>query len=176
MDNDDMQTSLCVKHVQFYSIVSEIKTILIYLSEVSTNFNIFAFIQAFFSQIVRLADSGKGSKTPRQGKRQVRNNFLVKKQCHEKSRVFYHMTCCFRRLTVNCELVLHFSFPIRQNALIKKKHSGKPFYQEKCQLKVQLHANVFALIGYRHHQQTSRRHFLYSYIDIITRQQGDHFF
>ena len=26
--------------------------------------------------------------------------------------------------------------------MIKKKHSRKPFYQEKCQLKVQLHAHV----------------------------------
>ena len=33
--------------------------------------------QAFFSQIVRLADSGKGSKTPRQGKRQVRVPLII---------------------------------------------------------------------------------------------------
>lgn len=42
-----------------------------YDTSASTGYGITDMFQAFFSQIVRLADSGKGSKTPRQGKRQI---------------------------------------------------------------------------------------------------------
>ena len=35
-------------------------------------------VQAFFSKIVKLAESGNGTKTPRSGKRQVSNKYLIK--------------------------------------------------------------------------------------------------